>query len=316
MRLRSSIGLLALCAAIAAAAARAWATQNPPSEQAIIQPSTAAPTVQEQSSAPMGIKISQFTATLAARPIPALVIDGKAATQNLSAFLERISLSSPAEHEKIRALIEQAGGNFEIANALADTVFANRTVDFTRTLTALSVLGELRNPASEAALIKFLALPLPTTGHVSEGDIVERATLEQLQMKAIQGLAYAKTATAEKEVLRHASANPSRVLRAEAIEAYLYNHAYSEKARKTLAETIRPADSIYLDRPHLLPTTVARDFNAQLAHFVALHPELKPPAPMHMLQAEIAPALVAGDKRKDAAAKSALVRKFVDPPQL
>ena len=189
---------------------------------------------------------------------------------------------------------------------MANTAFANRTVDFSRSLTALSVLGELRNPAGEAALIKFIALPLPTTGHVVEGDIVERATLERLQMKAIQGLAYAQTETSDKEVLRIVNANPSRVLRAEAIEAYLYNHNYSEQARKMLAQAIRPEDGIYLDRPHLLPTTVAGDFNAQLARFVTLHPELKAPTPTRLLQAEISPALVVGDKQKDAAVKPTL----------
>jgi hypothetical protein len=295
--------------------APAFATQLPPSEQAVTQHENSAPAV-PNSSVLHRVMIPQFTATLAARPIPALVIAGKPAEQSVGAFIQRVSLSSPTEHEQIRALIKQASGNVEITNAVATTAFANRTVDFARTLTALSVLGELRNPAGEAALTKFVTLPLPTTGHVVEGEIVERSTLEQLQMKAIQGLAYAQTATAEKEVLRNVSENPSRVVRSEAIEAYLYNHNYSEQARQALAATVKPADRIFLDRPHLHAGTTAGDFNAQLARFVALHPELKAPAPVHVLQARIAPLLITADKQKDAAVKPALLRKTLAPPQL
>ena len=217
--------------------------------------------------------------------------------QSIDRLIQRAGASVPAERETVRAALAKNQGNAQLANALADRALALRTRDYSATLTALSLLGELRAPAGEKRLLQFTAIPLPTQGHVVEGELVERTTLEQLQMKAVQGLAYERTPSGDAAVLQLAAASPSRNVRAEAVEAYLYNHGYSAAARKALGAVLQPADRIYLDRPHLLPGMTAGAFNLQLATYLKLHPNLVAPVPQH-LRAD--PTLIARDRAKDA----------------
>jgi hypothetical protein len=287
------LGGLGLVAAIVAVPAAA--SQNPPSQQAP-RAATGSPSVGSATTFP-GVRL---------RPIPELFVGSVAPKDSVSAFIDRASVATVDEHETIRAAIARARTNVAITQALATSVMETRTQDFTRTLTSLSVLGELRNPTSEAALKTFVRLPLPTTGHLIEGEIAERTTLEELQMKAVQGLAYARTATGDAEVLHTVATHPSRAVRAEAIQAYLYNHGYTSEAREQLAKVVRADETAFLDRPHMISTTTAGDFNGQLATYLRLHPELKPPAVTN-LQA-ISTTI---DREKEAAA---LRRPLSTPP--
>jgi hypothetical protein len=293
-RLVVRLGGLGLAAAIVAVPAAA--SQNPPSQEAPRTAPLGSPSVGTVTTVPR----------IRLRAIPELVAGSVAPKESVSAFIDRASVATVDEHEAIRAAIVRARSSVPITRALATSVMETRTQDFTRTLTSLSILGELRNPTSEAALTTFVRLPLPTTGHLIEGQIAERITLEELQMKAVQGLAYARTATGDAEVLRIVATHPSRAVRAEAIQAYLFNHAYSPEARAQLAKVVHADETVFLDRPHMISTTTAGDFNGQLATYLRLHPELKPPAATN-LQA-ISTTI---DREKDA---NALKRPLATPP--
>ena len=294
-RLVVRFGTLGSMAAIVALPAAA--SQNPPSQQAPRAAASGSPSVATGATTLPILKL---------RPIPELVVSGISPAQSVSAFIDRASVATGDEREAIRETIARASSNPAIAQALATSVMQTRTQDFTRTLTSLSVLGELRNPTSETALTTFVRLPLPTTGHLIEGEIAERTTLEELQMKAVQGLAYARTPTGDAEVLRTVATHPSRAVRAEAMQAYLYNHDYSPEARAALMKVVHSDETVFLDRPHMIPTTTAGDFNAQLATYLRLHPDLKPPAAANA-QA-ISPAI---DREKDAAS---VKRTLPSPP--
>ncbi len=308
MRIRNALNIAA-CAVTVLSLAPAAADQKEPSASVTATRPTGAPTAQQptETRAPLVI----YRANLASRPLRALVVPGIPVTESVKTFIERASISTPGEREQIRALIARSSTNEQVATALASSVFDSRTRDYTQTLTALSILGELRHPLGQAALTKFVALPLPETGHNVEGEISERATLEKLQMKAVDGLAYARTATADQEVLRIAGMNPSRAVRSEAIAAYLFNHQNSDEARKQLLQAVKPDERIFVDRPSYVPGMTGAAFNEQLARYLKLHPERLPSKPDLARASAI---MIARDKEKDA--RTAAPRPLVNPPAL
>jgi len=300
MRNRSIFGMLCMGVLSTVLPGAALGSQNPPSRQAPPRFKTRPPSA---ATSPVRIPILRL-----ARPIPELAATDVPPAASVARFIERASMARVDERDAIRAVIVRARGNLAVSRALAATVFNTRTADFTRTLTSLAVLGELRNPTSEAALTSFVRMPLPTQGHLVEGEVAERITLEELQMKAVQGLAYAKTRSANAEVLRVIAQHPSRPVRAEAIEAYLYNHRYSAAAKAKLLTVVHSDERIFIDRPHMLPTTTKEDFNGQLSRYLASHPELRAPAlrSHHLVSARI-------DRIKDAAA---IPQPNLQPPAL
>jgi hypothetical protein len=306
MRLPFAITLVALSCSVTAAAV--LGSQRPSSQVADPVATSAPP--HAQSGPVEAVSLARYRALLRSRAVPELVIAGRPVTDSVNEFLERVSISAVDEREPIRAAIARNAKNPEVVKALAATVF-DGSRDFTRRLTALGVLGELRHPDGEAALTQFVRLPLPTQGHMIEGEIAESISLQQLQMKAVDGLAYAGTATGDAEVLRLVKEHPSRAVRAEAIEAYLFNHGYSAAARQALARVLRPEERAFLDRPHLLPGISAAAFNAQLASFLRLHPELQPAPPARAVVNEIDRAR---DQQKDGIQRT--VPRLPAPPQI
>ena len=308
MRTRSVFNITA-CALIVLSIAPAGASQKAPSPSVATSRSTGTPTAQQP--AETRAPLIMLRANLASRPLAPLAVPGVPVTASVQTFIERVSMSTPGEREQIRTLIAQSSKNTQVANALASRVFESKTRDYTYTLTALSILGELRNPVGEAALMKFVALPLPATGHHVDGEIVERVTLEKLQMKAVDGLAYARTPAADREVLRIAGTNPSRAVRAEAIAAYLFNHQNSAEARKALLQVVQPNERIFIDRPSYVPGMTGAAFNAQLAVYMRLHPEVRAPKPA---LAKASTTSVARDREKDA--RTTTRRPTAKPPAL
>ena len=291
--MRPLLGVLAivLCAVPAKTAIASQRAASP--TRAAATTAVAAPSAATESGTavtPLRARVEEM------RRIPFTIDPAATDAPSVDRLIGRAGASLPEQRETVREEIAKNRGNAQLANALADRAMALRTRDYSATLTALSLLGELRAPGGEKRLQEFTALPLPTQGHVVEGEIVERTTLEHLQMKAVQGLAYAHTATGDAAVLKLAASSPSRNVRAEAIESYLYNHQYSAEARKALGAVLQPADRIYLDRPHLLPGMEAGAFNAQLASYLRLHPDRVPPAPQKLAAN---PALAARDRAKD-----------------
>jgi hypothetical protein len=280
MRLRSIL-TTAACSIVVLTLAPAGASQGPPSQATRTTAVTRPPSAQE--AAIERPPLVRFRDALAKRGLPAPVVAGVSIRASVREFIRRASISTPDEHEQIRAMIAASSSNREVAKELGRSVFANRTRDYSYTLTALGILGELRHPEGQKALTKFVALPLPETGHMVDGEITERATLEKLQMKAVDGIAYARTPEGDRETLRIAGLNPSRAVRAEAIAAYLYNHQNSADARASLLAVVRPDEKIFLDRPSFVPGMSGDAFNAQVARYLRLHPELRASDPGHLV---------------------------------
>lgn len=222
---------------------------------------------------------------------PALSGEGEEARRSVLAFIEWAGGSTPGEREDARQVIAGARENKQIAGALCQEAFRAQKTDHSRALVVLSILGEMRSPVGEECLRRFVNLPFPREGtKTTEGEIVEQTALATLQAKAIDGLAYMGTASGDEEVLRQVQKHPSIIVRAEAINAYLWNHRDSpEEARRRLAQYVRKGEEIYLDRIRREEGERAESFNQKLEAYLKAHPEVMPPSPEREAQGKQRP---------------------------
>jgi hypothetical protein len=215
----------------------------------------------------------------AAVKAPSLKVPEREAARAAAAFLDWAGASTSGQREEIRRMLAEARGYNFIAAAFCEEANRSAESDFTRSLLALSVLGEMRSPTGMECFQKLLHRPLPEKGIVADGENVEQAKLASLQAKAVDGLAYLHEAEADREVLWAVGKHPARVVRAEAIAAYLWNHEESKEARETLLKTVRPEERIFVDRVRRDPAEKPEIFNRKLDAFLKDHPEAAAPGP-------------------------------------
>lgn len=241
---------------------------------------------------PVERKVSEPSTKSPAGPSPSLLLErrsqlkpplltgtGEAAQRSVASFIDWAAGSTEREADTARRLLTAAREEGEVAQAFCDQALRAREADHSRALIALALLGEIKSPVGEKCFTEVLALPLPTQGTVVEGEILEQTALATLQAKAVDGLAYLGTPRAQEEVLRLVRAHPSRIVRAEAIDAYLWNHADSAEAKATLRKYVQKGEEIFVDRVRRNTGEKAESFNAKLAVFLKAHPEVRAPAP-------------------------------------
>jgi hypothetical protein len=173
----------------------------------------------------------------------------------------------------------EASGNQIVARTFCDEAFRTQQTDHSRALIALALLGEMRSDEGVSCLQHFVEQPLPEKGTVTEGEILERSRLETLQAKAIQGIAYRRSDATDRFVLDSVTNHPSRFVRTQAIAAYLFNHDYSEQARKTAYNAARPEERIFVDRVVRRGGETKEDFNPKVRAFLETHPDAIAPNP-------------------------------------
>jgi hypothetical protein len=207
-----------------------------------------------------------------------------ASLPSVQAFVAWASASVPDEREDARAAIRRAARNPVLSRTtavhLCRLVERSLKTDHTLALVQLAILGELRNDGPGAHCLGQVAwAPVPTEGTFDEerGDLLEAESLETLQAKAIDGLAYLRSAGGDAEVLRAVAFHPSRIVRAEAIDAYLWNHGDSEAAKARLrALTREHGEEVFVDRIRREDGEGAATFDPKLEAFLRAHPELEP----------------------------------------
>jgi hypothetical protein len=205
---------------------------------------------------------------------------------DVPAFIDWAGFSTVVEREDGRAVIQAASGNDAIATALSTAFRSVETTNHSRALLTLAVLGEMRNGAGETFLTSYIHEPLPSPedfvgGEGEDARITAKATL---QAKAVTGLAYRATTTSLAQVLWAAGQHPSRVVRAEAIAAFLAWNPQSAGgvagARTILGSIVQEGEQIFIDRVRRDQGETATSFNAKLAAYLQLHPEALPPDPV------------------------------------
>ena len=231
------------------------------------------------SPSPASLPPSDLVSQLAKRPPPSLVGTGDVATKNALAFISWASASTKGQDDLVRSLLARASPNRAIADAFCQEAFNKQQTDYDRALVSLALLGEMRSPYSLECLVKFLHQPLPTTGTVVDGEVLEVTALASLQAKAIDGLAFLRDKLADQHVLEAIAKHPSRIVRAEGISAYLWNHASDPLAKEHLKSYVRPEEVIFIDRVVKVQGELGQTFNRKLAGYLKAHPEVRPPAP-------------------------------------
>ena len=170
----------------------------------------------------------------------------------------------------------------DVINAFIEEINKGQRTDHSRALLGLALLGEMRSPLGEKFLRQFVNQPLPKGGtETEEGEIVEQIAVATLQAKAIDGLAYMHTASADREVLRQVQQHSSIIVRAEAISAYLWNQQNKKRARRTLASYVRNGEEHYMDQITREEGEKAESFNRKLEAYLKVHPEVVPPTPQY-----------------------------------
>jgi hypothetical protein len=223
-------------------------------------------------------------------PAPSQLLSGRelhhppplAAAADVPRFVDWACFSTIDEREDARKAITSAAHNTQVLSALFDEVEKAALTDHPRALIALGIIGEMRNPRGARWLAEFARRPLPERGTVIEGEIIEQTSLAMLEGKAVDGLAYMRTPEWDRRVLELARDHPSRVVRAEAINAFLWNHNDGEDAKKKLRRVVRREDALFIDRLRHVKGEDAAVFNRRLAEYLKVHPEANPPLPEHV----------------------------------
>jgi hypothetical protein len=221
---------------------------------------------------------------LAARAVAPVGIPPLTAGAHVTGFLDWLGAAPTLQSDQARRLVSDAGKNPEVVGALVREVERTQRSDYTRALLSLAVLGETRSDAAVSYLEGFANSPLPERGTVVDGEIVEQTRQAQLQAKAVDGLAYANTPASNAAVKRIIADHPSRIVRAEAINAFLWNHGDSDDAKRELSSVVRPEEVIFLHRVRRVPGESAETFNAKVREFEqfsqsAPAPQRRPGAP-------------------------------------
>jgi hypothetical protein len=213
---------------------------------------------------------------------PPLTGAGTQARESARAFLGWAERSTSAQKEEGRARIHAAAANNDIIDALAEEARQAQSIDHSRALMAIGILGETGSPRAIEHLRSLLWQTLPTTGQVVDGEIAERAGLEMLEAKAVSGLAYIKDPAAEQEVLRAVAEHPSYHVRAEAVAFYRANHGDTAATRSILASYVRQGEERFIDRPIRSPGEHKDSVNKKLQDYLLGHPEITPPPPVRL----------------------------------
>ena len=211
---------------------------------------------------------------------PALTGTGAAAQESVQHFIDWASASYTSESEDVYKALSAARENRAIVEAFCGEVSRSVMSDYSRTLVTLGLLGAMKSPLGSECLVKFLHRPFPTQGTVIDGEVVEQTAMGMLQGKALDGLAFLRSPEGDKEVFWAVREHPSRVVRAEAINAYLWNHGDSAEAKATLSRYVRPDEKVFLDRVRRGEGEGAKQFNPKLDAFLKEHPDLVAPNPV------------------------------------
>ncbi|HYP05555.1 MAG TPA: hypothetical protein VER03_04900 [Bryobacteraceae bacterium] len=232
-----------------------------------------------QATGASSVRPSELLAQNPPKPAPALTGSGDAARRSVLEFLSWAGASTPGQREEARVRIAAAASNPDIVNALTSEITSARTRDHSRALLALSILGEMRSQYALPYLRSVLREPLPQPGRLIEGEDPNQTAFAILQGKAASGLAYLNNADSNAEVFWAVANHASRIVRAEAIRAYLENHNNSGEARESLRRYVRKGEEIFLDRPNRGPGERGEVFNRRLDAYLQAHQELTAPAP-------------------------------------
>jgi hypothetical protein len=150
----------ALTAVFVLASVAARENREPPNRKATVAPRSAEAAIARPSSSDAERE----------REAPTLDVAAEQAREAARQFLDWAGASNVRQREQARRAIASAQRNHAIAAALCDEIFGSQASDHSRSLPALSVLGEMRSSAGEECLRRFLHQPFPEKGTLAHGE--------------------------------------------------------------------------------------------------------------------------------------------------
>jgi hypothetical protein len=199
-------------------------------------------------------------------------------SQHIEGFILWASRVDSAKHLNVREAIWRARGDSTVLPPLFGQLEQTRTTDVGKSLIILGIIGELKNPLSMKRLESIINEPLPNGDDTNPRLLRQRETVEILQSKAVEALAYLQTPASDTLVIRVIKNHPSKAVRSMAIDSYLYNRGDTEAAKAQLRMDLESKE----ETKHLVPLvdrvrrTEAIDpetFRKGIENFYARHPE-------------------------------------------
>lgn len=194
-------------------------------------------------------------------------------------FIEQAAMSTPQTDQLIRQQIQLAESDSLVTEMLINRYFQVRDEDFSQGLVILSIIGELRSPDA----IQFYVDILENNGESPDGlegeYLSDRDILEMYQAKAIQSLAYLRNTDSDSLIKHYVCYHPAVAVRSAGIDAYLFNHGDTEKAKSELKEILDEDAWVYLDRIRRKQSATNESIEEDIAAFYTSHPDQI--APVH-----------------------------------
>lgn len=133
-------------------------------------------------------------------------------------------------------------------------------------LFALALIGELRAHESFPLLREVVWSPLPGTPTVSDQQdgMSERRSEETVRIKAIHGIGYLRTEEAFEELKRIMREHESKILRASAIDTYLWNRGDAPEAIAELTKLLPKEFHPYIGVVRFHKGVTAQEFSRKL----------------------------------------------------
>jgi len=197
--------------------------------------------------------------------------------ETVDEFISWAGRSDSAGHLRAREEILKTREDSTIIASLFDRFESSRTNDLGTSLIILGMIGEMKNPRSLERFATLLKEPLPEEVEVLDAGLNERDLTEMIAAKAVECAAYLRTPVSDSLTMWAIQHHPSVVVRAAAIDAYLWNHGDSTEAKERLKLLLSPAERPFLDRVRRSSAGTPEAFNAGLERFYELHPEQLPP---------------------------------------
>ena len=203
-------------------------------------------------------------------------------------FVRWVAAVPISKAQLIRDEIAAVRSDEKIFDALVASLLRLPVADFGRHQLLLSILGELRNPKSVEPLIRFINTPSdqvipPPPPEQSKG--VNTSYLDYsaaLQARAVEMLAFIRTAEALAAVLQAASGHISRAVRLAALDAFIFNHGDSPESIEKARAAARLEEAKFVGLPRRERGFNPADFDAKVVAFYQRYPEEKPPTPEHI----------------------------------
>jgi hypothetical protein len=221
-----------------------------------------------------------FTVAIPPVAIPPLGGTGQAAIDSARNFINWAVGARASQIAQARTVVKNAASNAEIVQALINEVNLANFGPWDRYAVTLAILGETQTQAANNFFTQILDLPLPPTGvrglddrhhHGPAADFAHVA----LQVKAVDGLAFARSPSGNQKLLQVIHDHPSAAVRIEAIRAYM--QANGPAVRPTVLAAARPAEQVYVDSFPRLNETDQSSFDDQLNAWLATHPAAPEP---------------------------------------